>query len=167
MKKPHRIINVLHTPLLLYKVINNIKKQKQFIKENILQELEAVRKSADGSMDEKDFKKITGYYGLAVPAILGEAFCTLRGKVMTPKERLASTCQGVITGLGDDYFDKQHISNEALKELIEKPQQAEGRTDYEKISVHYLETALLNVPDPHWMQDQLIKVFQAQVTLNW
>ena len=39
----------------------------------------------DGSMDTDDFKKIN-LYGLAIPAVLGEAFCSLRGKPMTEKE---------------------------------------------------------------------------------
>ncbi len=163
MKRPAGIFNALRTPQLLTVVLKNINRQKKFIKENILPELEAARKEADGSLDGKDFNKITSYYGLAVPAILGEAFCTLRGKPMTKKERMASTSQGVITGLGDDFFDKRQIPNEDLKSLIDQPQKFDGSTAYEKLSLKYLKTALSNVPDPQWMQQQLTKVYHAQV----
>ena len=163
MKRPSRTYNALQTPQLLFTLIKNISRQKKFIKENILPQLEAAKGTADDSMDDKDFKKITGYYGLAVPAILGEAFCVLRGRKMTKKERLASTCQGVITGLGDDFFDKQHISNEELKALIDNPQKFDGATAYEKLSLHFLKTTLENVPDPQLMQDQLSQVYFVQV----
>ena len=163
MRRFRRLRNTLQTPQLLYSLIKKIGVQKNFIKEKIDPELDAAKRTGDGSMDDKDFKKIRGYYGLAVPGILGEAFCALRGKGMTKKERLASTCQGVITGLGDDFFDKQGISNEALKELIDQPQRFGGSSAYEKLSLHFLRTALANVPDPRSMQDQLTQVYHAQV----
>ena len=114
-------------------------------------------------MDNKDFKKITAYYGLAVPAILGEAFCSLRGEKMAPKERMAATCQGVITGLGDDFFDKKNISGPSLKQLIDQPQKSDGTNEYEKLSLHFLRSAIANAPDPKLTQHQLDKVYAAQV----
>lgn len=163
MKIPRRIRNAFYSPGLIYSVMRNIKEQKQFIRETITPQLEAAGKEPDGSMDDRDFKKITGYYGLAVPAVLGHAFCALRGRPMTYLERNASTCQGVITGLGDDFFDKRMVSNEALRMMIDQPQLFDGGDAYEKLSLQYLKTALSSVPDPKKMQEQLGKVYQAQV----
>jgi hypothetical protein len=53
---------------------------KKHLQQNILPLLNVAKQSNDGSLDESDFKKITHYYGLAVPAILGEAFCALHGR---------------------------------------------------------------------------------------
>ena len=163
MKLTRRVYNALQTPILLFTIARNIKRQRNFINSYISPELEKARRAADGSLDDKDFKKITGYYGLAVPAVLGDSFCALRGKRMSEKERMASTCQGVITGLGDDYFDKKNVSNQALKEMIDHPDKFEGATAFEKLSLHFLRSAMSNCPDPKLQHDQLEKVFVAQV----
>src|SRR5450432_2616068 len=95
------LITFLRNPLLAYRILRNLEKQKKFIRNNIGPTLESARRTNDGSLDENDFRKITRYYGLAVPAILGESFCVLRGEKMTVKERMAGTCQGAMTGLFD------------------------------------------------------------------
>lgn len=149
--------------LLPFDVVSDIKKQKKFIGEHIEPQLNDARQTADGSLDEKDFKKITGYYGLAVPAILGEAFCALRGKEMTEKERMCSTCQGGMTGLGDDFFDKQRLSEEGLKDFIERPENFYGNTASEKLFLQFYKTALANAPDRVKLQQQIMRVFHAQL----
>src|SRR5258706_11030885 len=88
------LLNMLRTPHTLFTLIGHVKKQKKFLQKNLLPQLEAAKSTNDGSLDETDFKKITHYYGLSVPAILGEAICTLRGSEMSEKERLALTYQG-------------------------------------------------------------------------
>ena len=98
------ITRFLQTVQIPFTTVSNINRQKKFIRKNITPQLTEAQKMADGSLDNNDLKKITGYYGLAVPAILGEAFCALRGESMTDKERLASTCQGATTGLFDDFL---------------------------------------------------------------
>lgn len=155
-----RFLQTIQQPFI---VISNINRQNKFIQKNINPLLDETKKINDGSLEENDLKKITGYYGLAVPAILGEAFCALRGKSMTDKERLASTCQGAMTGLGDDFFDKQRLSEAALKDFIEKPERFTGNTASEKLFLHFYKTALANAPQPTQMQEQIYKVFHAQL----
>ncbi|MEP7255656.1 MAG: hypothetical protein ABI666_07750 [Ferruginibacter sp.] len=149
--------------LLPFTVIAGIKRQKEFIQKNIAPQLEEARKTGDGSFDENDLKKITGYYGLAVPAILGEAFCALRGEGMTDKERMASTCQGGMTGLGDDFFDKQRLSEAELKDFIERPELFNGNTASERLFLNFYKAALANAPQPTQMQQQIYRVFHAQL----
>ncbi len=149
--------------MLVYTILQNLRVQKKFIQKNIGPYLDEARKNNDGSMEESDFKKITGYYGLAVPAILGEAFCALRGKKMTGKERMASTCQGAMTGLCDDFFDKQRLSDEALIDLMVKPELFTGNNTNEKLFLNFYKTALANAPKAQAMQEQLYKVYHAQV----
>jgi hypothetical protein len=163
MKKARRIKNILHCPRLLFAVIKNINRQKKFIEKNISPLLDDALKMADACIDINDQKKITGYYGLAVPAVLGEAFCALRGKSMTGKERHASTCQGGLTGLGDDFFDKQRLSDEAVKELVENPQQFTVNSASEKLFLHFYTTVLVNAPNPVLMQAHLLRVYYAQL----
>src|SRR5687767_9983842 len=100
------IANTVRTPSTVAVLTRNVKRQHAFIRNNILSELHEAEKTNDGSLDAADFKKITHYYGLAVPAILGESLAVLRGKPLSEKERYALTYLGAITGLFDDFFDK-------------------------------------------------------------
>ena len=80
MKFFSRIKNSLSTPGPLFSMINSINRQKKFIRSKIDPVIAEATALNDGSLDEADLKKLRGYYGLAVPAVLGEAFCALRGK---------------------------------------------------------------------------------------
>lgn len=163
MTRSNSFITALQTPGALFSILENLRKQKSFIKKNILPFLEEAVQSRDGSFDNEDLKKITNYYGLAVPAVLGEAFCALRGKKMSGAERLASTCLGAITGMGDDFFDKDRLGEEDLKNLLTHPEGATGKTAGEKLSLYFFKTAILNAPDRQRMQQSLFRVFLAQV----
>jgi hypothetical protein len=96
-------------------VIRQLHTQRKFISDEIAPILKDARRHNDGTLDETDFKKITHYYGWAVPAILGAAFCELRGTEMSVEERWASTCQGAMTGLFDDFFDKDYMADEFVR----------------------------------------------------
>jgi hypothetical protein len=157
------IKNSVQTPQLIFGLYKNIATQKKHLQQNILPVLNAAKLTNDNSLDENDFKKITHYYGLAVPAILGEAFCALHGKRMTDKQRTASTCQGAMTGLFDDFFDKQNLSEQALKNFIENPITITGNTSNEKLFLHLYNEALSNCHSKNDMLTQLYKVYDAQV----
>lgn len=160
IKNISRFLQTVQIPFI---ITAKVRRQKNFIKKNIIPQLTAAQKMTDGSLDENDLKKITGYYGLAVPAVLGEAFCVLRGEPMTDKERMASTCQGAMTGLGDDFFDRQRLSEQGVKDFIEKPEMFNGNTASEKLFLNFYKTALANAPQPTLMQEQIYKVFYAQL----
>ena len=114
--------NLINLPKTYISLLNDEKRQRLYIRNQLFPEIEEAKKTNDGSLDDNDFKKIEQYYGFGVPAILGESFCTLRGSMMTPKERKASTYQGAMTGLFDDFFDKRKISNNIIKQLVENPE---------------------------------------------
>ncbi len=163
IKKNFSTLQVFLFPALLYSLFRNLGVQKEFIQKNITPQLEEASKINDGSLDENDLKKITGYYGLAVPAILGEAFCALRGTKMSDRERMASTSQGGMTGLGDDFFDKQRLSEAGLKDFIERPELFNGNTSSERLFLNFYKAALANAPQPTQTQQQIYRVFHAQL----
>ncbi len=163
MKMTWWIGNTLQTPRTLLALLRNIKKQANFIRENLGDELAAAKEVNDGSLDATDFKKITHYYGLAVPAILGEELCALRGEKMSVKERLALTYQGAMTGLGDDFFDKQGTSPETVKAFIENPEKFTGHTASEQLFLSFYRKSLEYAQDPALVRQYLRKVFAAQV----
>ena len=155
--------NALRTPHTLFTLIRNVKRQKKFLQKNLHAELEAAKKSNDGSLDSSDFKKITGYYGLSVPAILGEAICVLRGNKMSLKERMALTYQGAMTGLFDDFFDKQDITDEKVRMFMEQPQHLTGNTSGERLFLEFYKKALEYCDEPDMMLKCLRKVYDAQI----
>lgn len=163
MSKSSFFINILRTPGLLSNVLKNIRIQQQFIKENIDPLINDARKLNDGSLDEAACKKMREYYGLAVPAVLGEAFCALRGEKMSTTERIASTCQGATTGLFDDFFDKQNFTGESLKLFIEDPKQAKANNASQQLFLQLYTTGLQNMPDPKYTLSYVYRVYQAQV----
>ena len=139
-----------------------INRQKNFFGKNIDPQLADAKKKNDGSLDENDLKKISGHYGLIVPGILGEAFCALRGEPMTKKERLAITSQAAMMVLAENFFDKQILSEQGLKDFIEKPQEFNGNTCCQKLFLNFYKTALANAPQPTQMQEQLYNLFYAR-----
>ena len=154
---------LLYLPRTVLTILRQLKAQRIFLHSNIKPLLQDALIHNDGSLDETDFKKITHYYGLAVPAILGEAFCILQGRSMTVQERWASTCQGAMTGLFDDFFDKDYMDDTVLKKKIAVENKNIAQKSNEKLFDIFYEKALTAVPDKNYMQEALFAVYEAQV----
>ncbi len=150
-------------PGTISRILKNISIQKKFLQEHIAPIIQNCMNNNDGSIDDGDIKKINSYYGLAVPAILGEAFCALRGTAMTHSERLASTAQGAMTGLFDDFFDKDYLSDEAVENIIKNQGQAGKKKSNQALFDIFYKTALAHVPDKKLLVNALIDVYKAQV----
>lgn len=157
------IANILQIPALVSTILKNIRIQQKFIGQRIEPLINEAAKLNDGSLDEEAIKKLKSYYGLAVPAILGEAFCALRGYPMSSKERLASTCQGATTGLFDDFFDKQNFTGEELKKFILDPASAKANTASQQLFLQLYTTGLLNMPNQTQTLNYVQRVYMAQV----
>ncbi len=155
--------NIFSIPPTLSVLLKNVKKQQSFLQENLEEELTAAKNENDGSLGQEDFKKILQYYGLAVPAILGEALCSLRGKEMTHKERLALTYQGAMTGLGDDFFDKEGTTADTVRSFIETPEKFTGHSANQRLFLSFYKKALMYVHDPVLVRNYLRAVFISQV----
>lgn len=158
-----KIKKLLRLPGTVLLVVKQLNAQKNFIKKNIVPLLADARQHNDGSLSETDFKKITHYYGLAVPAILGEAFCLLADKSMTEKERWASTSQGAMTGLFDDFFDKDYMQDAEVKNKITATGIETPHQSNERLFDFFYKKALATVPDKNAMQQTLYAVYEAQV----
>jgi len=156
-------VTIFNATKTIYSLLNSVKKQHRFITTELGEILADAKQSNDGSLDAADFKKITHYYGLAVPAILGDSICALRGFKMTKKERLALTYQGAMTGLFDDFFDKFNMSDEQVKAFMEKPDELKGENSAEKLFLVFYKNALLNAHDPVLVSKYLRQVYLAQI----
>ncbi|MCF8231722.1 MAG: hypothetical protein K9J27_05975 [Bacteroidales bacterium] len=132
----------------------------------IIPDIEQIKRDMDSSLDDKDFRKITKYYGLAVPAILGEGFCLLHGRRLTEKERTALTYLGGLTGLFDDFFDKKQTPERHIKELVDRHDERDAQDDNEKLFVRFFNTALDNIIHSDVFMQYVDEVFAIQM-LSW
>ena len=163
MNKTNKFYKGICLPVNIYRVIKYIAVQKRFLRQNVHPVLQKVFSKNDGTLDQGDVEKINRYYGLAVPAILGEAFCALRGNKMTLPERQASTSQGAMTGLFDDFFDKDYLSDDAVEELINPENGSAAKRSNQQLFDLFYKNALKHAPDKKRMQETLKEVYKAQV----
>ncbi len=147
----------------IYSVTQQLRTQRKFLTNFVAPILTEARLQNDGTLDESDFKKITHYYGWAVPAILGEAFCALRGTEMSLTERLSSTCQGAMTGLFDDFFDEDYMADEWVMAKINANAQQRAKQSNESLFNVFYGEALTHVPNSARMRKALLAVHHAQV----
>jgi len=69
---------LISLPVLLFRQWFNIASQKRFFQKKVW--IPAMNNLQNQQIAQKTLQKITNYYGLYVPAILGTSFCKLRGK---------------------------------------------------------------------------------------
>jgi hypothetical protein len=155
--------NLIKLPGLLQSVLRNSKVQKKFMQKTLYFDIKKSKLENDNSLSDSDFRKITDYYGFAVPAILGEGFCLLRGQRMSERERTALTYLGALTGLFDDFFDEKKLSGQYLQNMMERPESAETQDANERLFVRFVKNALKNASDPKALKKAALKVYEAQI----
>lgn len=159
----NRFGNLIYLPQLFMSLWSSMKKQKRFLKTTIILDIERSKLDNDSTLTEKDYSKMTGYYGFAVPALLGEGFCILRGRDMSEKERYGITYLGALTGLFDDFFDDHNLSKEHILEMINNPVEEIARNSNEKLFIKFCQVALENAKDAEKVKSTAYRVYDAQV----
>ncbi len=118
---------------------------------------------SDSSITEQDIKKITNYYALGVPTVLGTMFSKLRGKRLSFRERLALTYLGGITGMFDDLFDRWNVDPSRIYLLMDNPSSVKPANDFERLFLYWYEgKALQQVSDKLAFREACGPVFDAQ-----
>lgn len=153
---------LLSLPPVYSFLLLKVYRQKKCVKSKLLPLLQEYRLHNDGSLKPEDFKKITDYYALGVPGILGESFSILRGSPLLHRERECLTFLGSISGLLDDLFDDPHKSPFHLEEFILRPERMKPTTTHEALLLQFYKLGLENSPHPHLLKQTAIKVFTAQ-----
>ena len=156
------LYNLLRSFQYFLIVNQNIRKQKRYLDEKIYPILEMAKSINDGTIDEEDIKKIK-LYGMAIPAVLGEAYCTYRDLPMNETERLSMTCIGGITGLFDDLFDRKNLSQEYIKHLLDFPEENNTNNSNEKLLVKLYQLGLENSDKHDLIKKYAQQVYEAQI----
>lgn len=81
---------------------------------------------------------------------------------MSDTERIAATSQGGMTGLFDDFFDKQYLSDESIQNILNEHNTGSKRSN-EKLFSFFYRSALEHVPDRKKMIAALVDVYNAQL----
>lgn len=137
--------------------------QQWFLKRELLHDIHAFVAGGDATITAKDINKITNYYALGVPAVLGTIFAKLRGKQLTTRERKALTYLGAITGLFDDLFDRWHIDPSRIYVFMDNPASIEPENSFESLFLHWYEKrALSYIADKEAFREACSPVFAAQ-----
>ncbi|CAN5191869.1 hypothetical protein BH23BAC2_BH23BAC2_21920 [soil metagenome] len=161
-KRKSVLKNLFALPRVCFFLLGNVYRQKRFIKEKLAKDLEPFKRRMDAGLSEKDLKKITSYYALGVPAILGESLCILRGLPMTKNERMCLTYLGGISGLLDDLFDDPEKEAAHLESFILKPEVSASYKIHEYLLIYLYQKGLSFSPKPEKIKEQATKVFKAQ-----
>ena len=162
LKNIKYIQNLIKLPFLFFVFLRNTSKQKRFLRETLSEVIEESKAQNDKSLDEDDYRKIH-LYGYAVPAMLGEAYCTLRNRKLSVKERECITFLGSITGLFDDMFDKNELPDLYIKSLIINSESAIGNNSNEKLFLNLYNKALEISENRESLIDNFLAVFDAQI----
>ncbi|QED37607.1 hypothetical protein FK178_07655 [Antarcticibacterium arcticum] len=153
--------DVLSLPEIYFFLLKSVWKQKKFIRKNLFPNLIPFAEANDG-ITGKDLKKITSYYALGVPAILGESLAILRGEPLHQTERYSLTYLGGISGLLDDLFDDPLQKADHLEEFILQPENLHPSNAHEQLlSMMYIEGLSFSA-QPRKLKNQALMVYKAQ-----
>ena len=155
--------NLLIFLQVMTKLLSKLRTQRKCILSTLKMDINESKLTNDQSLDEVDFKKMTDYYGLSVPVLIGDSFCKLTGKKMAEKERLALTYLGGLTGLFDDFFDKKDMTENYINSLLTQPHEMEGENSNEKLFLKLYLKSLLNTSNPERLTTYSLEIFKAQV----
>lgn len=155
--------HLLYLPILLVRLWKASRRQKKFMQLTLEKDLFESEKTNDGSLSEFDYKKIRTYYGWAVPAILGEAFCMLREASMQAQERYALTYLGALTGLFDDFFDEKEKPLEEIHEMLQRPETCKGTSSHDKLFLCLYSKTLTHCANIHLLKENAKPVIDVQI----
>ncbi len=158
----YHIRNLISLGSVYFFLLKHLLNQKRFIKNVAEKELLPFKIDNDGSLTPQDFNKITKYYGLGVPGVLGESFCALRGIPMSENERSCLTFLGGISGLLDDLFDAPKKHARDLEKFILQPENLKPADSYEALLLHFYVLGLKHSANPGALKKQALQVFKSQ-----
>jgi hypothetical protein len=154
--------NLLSLIHVMYSFLKSSSRQRRFIEETIVQDIEQIKRGCDNTLGANDFKKIISYYGWAVAAILGESYSIFRGRSLSYSERYALTYLGGLTGLFDDFFDKLNTPYDHIKKLMLTPKEEFADNSHELLFVRFFRKALEQKDNPD-LRDYCMRVYDIQI----
>lgn len=142
--------------------VRNIRKQRKFYARCVEPDIINLVSGANISESEKLLKKCS-LYAVNIPARLGEAYCVLRGSEMSDKERDSLSCMGGLTGLFDDLFDENKLSDAEIAELLKTKKNKANSTGEFSLLIYLYSRLEKNIDDITRLASLIEQVFSAQI----
>lgn len=136
--------------------------QKRFIQKNISPLLQKYKTSKSKDISAQDIYKIEHYYGLGSVILVGEAVAQLHGKKLSFNERLSATLLASLTGIFDDFFDKNELNETEIKNLLHNFNAIQPPNIKQKLAVEFYQKALQLNQHPQKIETAAWQVFEAQ-----
>ena len=140
-----RLFNFIATARDVY---HEIRVQRQFNRTFLAPYLDELEKRHHGAFYPEQRQKIEQYYGLFITAFLCSSYTRLYGRVLTPDERKRATLFGILTPVGDDLFDIDRLSHEAIRQITFEPGSFPATTFSAKVACEVQQYMLDHVPHP-------------------
>ena len=120
--------------------------------------LETLPETCKNIPDTEDNRKIK-LYGISIPALMGEAFCSFCNVPYSGKERSAITYFAMLTGLFDDLFDRHEMTDSQISQLLEmhETDNAQG-----KLLQYFYRKGMEMAAQPEEAKQITMRVFAAQ-----
>ncbi len=153
--------NIIRLAVIWLSFVQKIRFQKSFVNKFFNPLIDKYRAANDGSLTEKDFERAITYATM-IPALPGEAFCRLRGKLMTNRERESLTLLASLTGLFDDLFDTKELGYDEIRHMLLSPVETEHQESFKKMLIGIYGKALTRAFSPDSIKAYNLKVLEAQ-----
>lgn len=128
------------------KVYREIQIQKKYNKAFLIPYLDELEQKHGGEFGPEQKQKIVGYYGLFITSFLCSSYKRLYGKVLSSDERKRATLFGILTPVGDDLFDIDKLSIEAIRAITFRPDEYQATTFTSKVAKEIQSYLLQHVP---------------------
>ncbi|MDZ7743775.1 MAG: hypothetical protein U5Q03_19080 [Bacteroidota bacterium] len=148
---------------VLFKMYRAFGRQQKFLKLAFSELYRRVGEENDGTVTSGCFYKMTRYYGFAVPAVLGEGICMLRGYKMNETERRLSTSQGIITGIYDDFIDKNRLQADQIIKITRKPGDFSSDELITQIFIEHWSYVIEHIMHEAFLWQMVEKIYKVQL----
>jgi hypothetical protein len=127
-------MNLLQYAKAARHVYKEMRIQQQFERSFLVPYLNELEQKYKGHFTAEQRDKILKYYGLFIPSFLCSSYKRLYGKTLNDEERKRAALFGILTPVGDDLFEEDHLSAHEVEQLTLHPDQFEASTFLSKVA---------------------------------
>lgn len=127
-------MNVLQYVKAAWHVYKEVRIQQRFERTFLLPYLNELEQKYEGHFTPEQRDKILKYYGLFIASFLCSSYKRLYGKTLNSEERKRAALFGILTPVGDDLFEEDHLSLQEVEQLTFHPEQFKAATFLSKVA---------------------------------
>jgi hypothetical protein len=145
---------------LVFQILRFSKVQKQFIQNFLSPKLNNYL--GDNSLLPQDIQKIKRYYGFGSVFLVGEAIVGLHQQGLLEVNRKNLTLLASLTGIFDDFFDKNELSEEEIKNLLINYKTVTPKNNKQKLAIDFYTQCIEKSDYAHEIKVHALLVYDAQ-----